>query len=387
REALKRPQCRWPLEYELGVEMELVHLSCFQQLANNTRGWIAALAAKGDATAYTELLTTMLDLERCVGKNSAGLISHMVGSTMLMTTLRAWQDSLPLVSLNEHQLFQLQSRLERLTLRDGAIALQRDNVLIMDYCTRVAVTERARLLDTLRERPRRWPEKVWPLEDRVFAILFTTSPNGWHLADMAVLQEALRSVRAGCVDEEADVLSKPHVDAMKSTAEGIAVRQGWYTYSRHALVDAVSISQKILIRTANTQATVRSAIAWCAAERFRLRHGRLPQSQEELVPVFLKSALSDPVDGRPLRFMMKEDGSLVIYSLGWDGKDDGGVRTKRPSEGDFGWASDPMLLASPDEIREWAEEDKERADRANSSRSAIKPTKSKIKIPTIKASP
>lgn len=379
RKALKRPQCRWPLEYELGINMPVVHLPCFQQLANNTRGWIFALGAKEDAASYVELLTMMLELERCVGEHPDTLISHLVGSTMLMNTLRAWQNSLPLVSLNEAQLFHLQTLLERLTFRDCVTAQRRDYVIFGNYCLRAPAVELVQALQTLNTRPHRWPEVAWPLEDRLFSLIFICRPKGWQLADMATLQDSLRTIGAGCIDEDAHVMNRSRVDAIKSNADRIAAKQGWHTFSRHILGETASIHQKILVRTANTQATVRSAIVWCAAERFRLQYGHLPKSQEELVPGFLKSLLSDPIDGRPLRFIAKEDGTLVVYSLGWDGRDDSGVRGKRPDEGDFGWASDPMVLASPDEIREWAEEDKERSDRTNSPPSAKKPSRGKFK--------
>jgi hypothetical protein len=61
-----------------------------------------------------------------------------------------------------------------------------------------------------------------------------------------------------------------------------------------------------------------------AAERYRQAHGAWPGSLEHLVPEFLPEVLSDPFDGEPLRYREVEDGR-VIYSVGQDGIDDGGV--------------------------------------------------------------
>jgi hypothetical protein len=42
------------------------------------------------------------------------------------------------------------------------------------------------------------------------------------------------------------------------------------------------------------------------------------------VPQYLTAVPRDPVDGQPLRLARRPDG-IVIYSIGLDGKDDGGV--------------------------------------------------------------
>jgi hypothetical protein len=71
------------------------------------------------------------------------------------------------------------------------------------------------------------------------------------------------------------------------------------------------------------RAELRCAAAALAAERFRLQHGRWPDSLVELVPAFLKKIPTDPYARAPLRFQKTEQG-LVIYALGPDLQDDGG---------------------------------------------------------------
>jgi hypothetical protein len=80
------------------------------------------------------------------------------------------------------------------------------------------------------------------------------------------------------------------------------------------------------------RAALRSAAAALAAERYRLAHGRWPESLAELVPTFMAKRPLDPYDGAPLRSRRLEDG-CVIYSIGEDRHDDGGnlVRKWWPS--------------------------------------------------------
>ena len=62
-----------------------------------------------------------------------------------------------------------------------------------------------------------------------------------------------------------------------------------------------------------------------AVERYRLAHdGKLPSSLKELVPAYLRETPRDLFDNQPLRFKPLPFG-YVIYSLGADGVDDGGL--------------------------------------------------------------
>ncbi len=60
-----------------------------------------------------------------------------------------------------------------------------------------------------------------------------------------------------------------------------------------------------------------------AAERFRIANGRFPASLDELVPSLLHEVPLDPFDGKPLRLATTDEG-IVIYSVDFNGVDDGG---------------------------------------------------------------
>lgn len=67
-----------------------------------------------------------------------------------------------------------------------------------------------------------------------------------------------------------------------------------------------------------------------AIERFYLKHGRLPQQLDELVPGFLDSLPVDPFDGAPLRYRV-DPGEYLVYSVGANERDDGGVSSNLPA--------------------------------------------------------
>ncbi len=85
---------------------------------------IAALAASGDVEAYTTLLVSLLELGHHVEESPASQISHLVGINMGFVALQSWQNSLPLVSLNDDQLLALQRALQQFELRNATVASQ-----------------------------------------------------------------------------------------------------------------------------------------------------------------------------------------------------------------------------------------------------------------------
>ena len=78
--------------------------------------------------------------------------------------------------------------------------------------------------------------------------------------------------------------------------------------------------QKVMRVEAAKQLTV----AAIALKRFQSKHGKFPERLAELTPEFLNEVPLDPVDGKPLRYRRNADGTFLLYSVGENGKDDGG---------------------------------------------------------------
>jgi hypothetical protein len=92
---------------------------------------------------------------------------------------------------------------------------------------------------------------------------------------------------------------------------------------------------RTFIRDADATARLRAAQAALAVERFRVSNrDALPATLEELVPAYLKEVPGDPYGGKPLQFKRRDFG-YVVYSIGSDGRDDGGAEPnqKNPAGG------------------------------------------------------
>jgi hypothetical protein len=66
------------------------------------------------------------------------------------------------------------------------------------------------------------------------------------------------------------------------------------------------------------------AVTALALARHHLAVGSYPDRLEDLVPRFLAAVPMDPVDGRALRYRREDPQFPRLYSVGLNGKDDGG---------------------------------------------------------------
>jgi len=73
------------------------------------------------------------------------------------------------------------------------------------------------------------------------------------------------------------------------------------------------------------QTSVDLARIACALERCRLAQGKYPETLDSLAPQFLPKVPRDIIGGQPLHYRLTDDGQFILYSVGWDEKDDGGT--------------------------------------------------------------
>ena len=90
--------------------------------------------------------------------------------------------------------------------------------------------------------------------------------------------------------------------------------------------------------TAHNQTLVNEAQIVCALERYRLAHGEYPETLDALVPQFIETIPHDIIGGAPLIYRPTVDGKFLLYSVGWNEKDDGGKNGGTDfTRGDWVW--------------------------------------------------
>ncbi len=94
----------------------------------------------------------------------------------------------------------------------------------------------------------------------------------------------------------------------------------------HLFLSAADSSK---IAAAQAEARLKCLNALIAVERYRLKHGRLPESLSAIGPELLGDPstpiadLTDPFDGQPIRYKVS-DTTFTVYSVGKNKRDDGG---------------------------------------------------------------
>jgi hypothetical protein len=148
----------------------------------------------------------------------------------------------------------------------------------------------------------------------------------------------IASQTVGCMrymTEMIDVAKKP---PEQWTAEFATLRQQVPNLPVLARL-LVPAMDKIAQAVQRSYAQQRCAIVVLAAERFRRKNNRWPESPDELLKAgLLKAIPTDPYTGGPLKWKRTADGAL-IYSVGRNLIDDGGVfdRTSNKLESDYGF--------------------------------------------------
>ena len=118
-----------------------------------------------------------------------------------------------------------------------------------------------------------------------------------------------------------------------------AVFQSWEAeplgkIRRLPLAILVPAIDKATLRPHYVRSSRDAVLAAIALELYQRRHGQWPSSLDELVTSLLPAVPIDPYDGQALRYRIVH-GSPVLYSIGNDREDDGGVPRQRKQGGVF----------------------------------------------------
>lgn len=90
--------------------------------------------------------------------------------------------------------------------------------------------------------------------------------------------------------------------------------------------------------TAHNQTMVNEGQIVCALERYRLANGIYPGSLDALVQRYVETLPHDLIGGQPLIYRPTADGKFLLYSIGWNEKDDGGQNSPKAQNGNADYA-------------------------------------------------
>jgi len=155
-------------------------------------------------------------------------------------------------------------------------------------------------------------------------------PEGWmyqnNLLEGRFVQEAMSAF---------DVPNH-HVDVRKLEANDRTMEMPLTPYTVLVKIAGLTKLEYASENAAHAQTPVDEANIACAIERYRLANGKLPETLDLLVPIYIAKIPNDIISGKRLIYRRTSDDNYVLYSVGWNGNDDGGkIVTKKDGSLDF----------------------------------------------------
>jgi len=145
-------------------------------------------------------------------------------------------------------------------------------------------------------------------------------PSGWDYQNMITISRLHQDFTAAAVDAEKHRVFPEVAENMTNALQGL--RATPFNIFAKTMMPALS---RASMRSARIQASVDEARIACALERHRLANGKLPDSLDALAPRFIEKVPNDVINGQPHHYRVSPDGGYVIYSVGWNQRDDGGA--------------------------------------------------------------
>lgn len=316
-----RPQCRFPLNYEQGnVALNLEYLGPLKNLALTLRLRIAADLQLGNVAAAFEDLRLGCFLTDTV-KSDPILIAYLVHIAMDGLMLEAIKDGLAQRRWNDAQLAWIIGRLG-----------QRDYLAAYQTCMRgernfALLTAEMLRGGRVRELLGNDPEAVTAAE---FAAAHAM-PSGWACQNMYHLARFFQDHALPAVDVKERRVWKAKANEFEPAIKNAGFLP--HTILVRLLVPALA---KSTMNFARWQSLGDCTMIACALERHRLATGQLPETLEALVPKYLPALPRDVITGLPLAYRVASPDYYLVYSFGWNEKDNGGASASRREDGDWG---------------------------------------------------
>jgi len=266
-------------------------------------------------------LTLFHGLSRFLNAKPAPLVSVMIDTALTGLYTGVVADGLRLGAWHEPQLAALQRQLEQIDL--------------LPSLSESLAVARAESLGSLESMGAGESAALSSHRQRAFLwfLHFMMGPRGWVYQNMRSIASADQSV-IEAVELPSRVISPRRIDGLSRQFETMR-----HQFSPYSSLSAIAIPNylKAAETVARNETLVHEAFIACGLERYRLARGQYPETLDALIPQLAAKLPHDVIGGQPLKYRRTADGRFLLYSVGWNEKDDGGVPGKSASEGDWVW--------------------------------------------------
>jgi hypothetical protein len=320
RAAAKLPASRFPLEYDKDdpAAILLPHLAAMKRCSQLLQLRAIAELQNGESEKAFDDVKLSLRLADAI-RTEPFIITHLVRLAILQITLQPVWEGLAEHRWSDAQLAALDAELAKL-----------DFLADYEFTVRSEPAFHIRLIDYLEQKRSRYQEFVAlfssnnqndadVLNNLTATAIFYLAPKGWFDQNKITMVQMRQKWDAPVADAAQQTVSPKLVFA----SEAAQSKTSHSPFNFFARLEGFlnGYAEKV----ARGQASVNLARTAIALERYRLAHGEYPESLVALAPQFIAQVPHDVIGGGPLKYRRTADGQFVLYSIGWNEIDDGGV--------------------------------------------------------------
>jgi hypothetical protein len=322
RAASDRPYARYPVVYDLDNPWGILlpHLGNIKRTVQRLQLRACSELAAGrsdDALADIKLMLYLADSV----KTEPFLISYLVRLACVHLAIQPVWEGLAEHAWTDTQLQELQARFQQYDFfpqMEQSLASERAAAILT-----AELLERGKYhLNDLTDDPSHAGSSLANLFGRMV-------PRGWYYLEQLHYCQLFQLQLNGAFDvDKKQVFPKQIESDTNALEQAFAGRNPVTTIcTRHQLLAVIMLPtlHKIPMRAAAAQTAVDEAAIACALERYRLANGQYPDNPDILVPKFISQLPHDVISGEPYKYRRTNDGQFVLYSVGWNETDDGGV--------------------------------------------------------------
>jgi hypothetical protein len=341
QQIIEKPIFDFQIAYEQGVaDLNFDHLCLAQSKRAAQRLSTAALCDlhRGDTISAVQNLRAMIALTKATREERL-IISELVRMAIASIALTVNWEMLQATNLNDGQLAALQRdwmSLEFIRPEENALAMER----VTGEITLAKWRSSKAKLEKYLEKGKVAQENIGIPQNGIYALAKARVKSElflwrywWSYPDelrshkgYGVLLNTMRQVETNGSFLEALSAQNAALDQLgisKLNNSFVSILSGktdFHSMLSESIVTLAGVARKVM-RVETAKQMVVNAIA---LKRYQLKHGNYPPNLDSLVPEFMTTIPTDPVDGKPLHYRLKADGTFLLYSVGDNGKDDGG---------------------------------------------------------------
>ena len=331
REAAKLPESRFPVDYanEDPAEILLPHLAAIKQASQVLQmRALAELQENQSAKALDDVKLTFRLVDSI--RTEPFIITHLVRIAIIQIALQPVYEGLANRQWSDAQLAELDSELANL-----------DFLADFNHSIGGERAAQVKIVAYFGHHPGQVQEFLGNQNQPggPFTPLFFLAPAGWlYQNDIGLAQ--LDQEWMGVVNDQQQTVSPADVRTTSNKVTRALRHVGPDNMLTAMLAPQLNGYAQ---RVAFAQNAVNMARIAIALERFRLANGEYPGSLDALAPKYLQEVPHDVINGDLLHYSLTSDGLFVLYSVGWNERDDGGKVVTRKggaverTSGDWVW--------------------------------------------------